>query len=465
MKFDLGIIGGGAAAFAAAIKAEDFGVKTVMVNGGTIGGTCVNVGCVPSKRLLTMGGHYYYPLQEGHPGIICDRIGLDYPTVIDTKNLLIRGLRKKKYADVVKSLKHLDYVEGHATFESKHTIGVDGRSITARKFVIATGSSPRPPQVAGAGEIDYLTNVEALDLRNPPESIIIVGGRALGLEFSQIFRHFGSKVTVVQRSDRIVPEEEPEISVALRKCLEAEGIVINTGVSLLAFKEKNGKKEVHVKTGRSEKVLRADEILMATGRRPNTDGLNLDTAGVKTAEDGAVLVNREMRTTASHVWAAGDVKGEPMLETAAAKEGAIAAENALSQVRRKMDYSAVPRAIFTSPQVATVGLTEREVLERGLQCNCRTLKMENIPKALITGQTRGLIKMVIDNRTRRILGVHILSDMAADMIHEGVLAVKNKLTIEDLVDTVHVFPTMSEAVKLTAQSFTKDVSSLSCCIE
>lgn len=464
-SYDFAIIGGGAAAFAAAIKAEDFGARTVMVNGGTIGGTCVNVGCVPSKRLLTMGDHYYYPSQNEYPGIRYGKIGLEYSSVIDSKNLLIRGLRRKKYANVLKSLKQLDYLEGPASFESKHRISVNGKSITARKFVIATGSSPKPLRVPGADELDYLTNVEALDLKDPPKSIIIIGGRALGLEFSQIFRHVGSKVTVLQRSNRILPEEEPEISYALRKYLQEEGVVIHTGVTLRAFKRKAGKKEVHAKIGGSTRILSADEVLMATGRRPNTEGLNLGRVGVRTAEDGRVIVNREMRTTALHIWAAGDVKGEPMLETVAAKEGAIAAENALSGAARKMDYSAVPRAVFTSPQVATVGLTEREVLERGYQCNCRTIEMKDVPKALITGQTRGLIKMVIDNRTHRILGVHILSDLAADMIHEGVLAVKHKLAIADIIDTVHVFPTMSEALKLAAQSFTKDVTSLSCCIE
>ncbi len=465
MDYDLAVVGGGAAAFAAAIKADGLRANTVMVNGGTIGGTCVNVGCVPSKRMLTMGDHYFYPRQNGFPGIRYGRIGLSYPTVIDAKNTLVRGLRKRKYADVVRSLKNVNYTEGAAEFVSKNKLKVNGKIITARKFVIGTGSSAMAPQVPGVEDIDYLTNVEALDKKNIPESIIVVGGRALGLEFAQTFSHFGSKVIVLQRSDRIIPEEEPEISKSLREYLENEGITIHTGVSLRAFKKRNGRKEVHAKIGNATRVLRADEVLMATGRRPNTDGLNLQAVRVKTGGDGAILVNREMRTSAAHIWAAGDVKGEPMLETVAAKEGSIAAENALTNTKKTIDYPSVPRAVFTSPQVATVGLTEREVTERGFECNCRTIWMENVPKALIIGQTRGLVKMVIDNKTHRILGVHILSDLAADMIHEGALAVKHKLTIEDIIDTVHVFPTMSEATKLVAQSFTKDVTNLSCCIE
>lgn len=465
MQYDLAVIGAGAAAFAAAIKADDLGAKTIMVNGGTIGGTCVNVGCVPSKRMLTMGDHYFYPTLDGFPGLKYGRIGLEYSQVVDAKNVLVRGLRKKKYADVVRSLEHVDYVEGRARFESKYKLRVNGKAVNAKKFIIGTGSSPNPVRVPGVDDIDYLTNVEALDQKNVPESVVVIGGRALGLEFSQIFSHFGSKVTVLQRSDRIIPEEEPEISEGLREHLEEEGITIHTEVSLRAFKRRNGRKEVHAKIGNGTRVLKADEILMATGRRPNTDGLNLQAVKVKTRDDGAIVVNREMRTSAPHIWAAGDVKGDPMLETVAAKEGSIAAENALTRARRTIDYLSVPRAVFTSPQVATVGLTEREVTGRGFECNCRTIRMKDVPKALITGQTRGLIKMVIDNKTHRILGVHILSDLAADMIHEGALAVKHKLTIENIIDTVHVFPTMSEAVKLVAQSFTKNITRLSCCVE
>jgi len=182
-------------------------------------------------------------------------------------------------------------------------------------------------------------------------------------------------------------------------------------------------------------------------------------------KDGAVKVNLEMRTTAPHVWAAGDVIGEPMLETIAAKEGATAAENALLGTHRKIDFLPVPRAIFTSPQVASVGLTEKQAHEEGYECTCRTIPMSKVPKAIVIRDTRGLVKMVADASTGRILGVHILADNAADIIHEAVLAVKHKLTIDDIIDTVHVFPTMTEAIKLAAISFRKDIDQLSCCAE
>ncbi|MGQ9468372.1 MAG: FAD-dependent oxidoreductase [Nitrososphaerales archaeon] len=214
-----------------------------------------------------------------------------------------------------------------------------------------------------------------------------------------------------------------------------------------------------------EREFEADQLLMATGRKANTKDLALENAGVKVREDGAIIVNEEMQATAPHIWAAGDVIGEPMLETAAAKEGSIAAENALTNSHRKVDFLSIPRAIFTSPQVATVGLTDRKANERGYRCACNTIPMSEVPKAHIIKDTRGLIKMVIDADSKRVLGVHILASNAADIIMEGVYAVKYKLTIDDIIDTVHIFPTLAESIKLVATSFKKDIRKLSCCVE
>ncbi len=338
-------------------------------------------------------------------------------------------------------------------------------NLDGKKFIVATGSSTRIPQIEGIDKVNYLTNVEALSLRDKPDSMVIIGGRALGLEFAQMYAHMGTQVTLLQRSEQIIPEEEPAISDALRFYLEEEGITIKTEAHVKRVFEKNGEKTVVATCNGKEIVTTGDELLMATGREPNTKDLGLAAAGVRLREDGAVKVNREMHTTAPKVWAAGDVIGEPMLETIAAKEGATAAENALLGTHKKVDFLPVPRAIFTSPQVATVGLTEKKTIESGYECSCRTVEMSKVPKATVIRETRGLIKMVADAQTGRILGVHILGDNAADIIHEGVLAVKYKLTVDDIIDTVHVFPTLAESIKLVAVSFRKDLDSLSCCSE
>src|SRR5713226_3400878 len=463
--FDLVILGSGSAAFAAALRAADHGAKTAMIERGVLGGTCVNVGCVPSKNLLRAGELRYYDSHREFPGISPGKTTLEFNTIIEQKNQIVRGLRKEKYSDVLRSLPSTKLFRGNAKFVSRTRVKVDGINVDGKKFVVATGSSPRIPSIPGIERVDYLTNVEALSLKNKPASMVVLGGRALGLEFAQMYSHMGTKVTVLQRSDRIIPEEEPEVSQALHQYLGEEGVEIKTGVEVKRVFQTKGEKVIVATAKGREFEARGDELLLATGRDPNTTRLGLETVPVELRKDGAVKVNREMHTTAPHVWAAGDVIGGPMLETIAAKEGATAAENAVSGTHRKIDFLPVPRAIFTSPQVASVGLTEKQAHEQGYECACRTVEMSKVPKAIVIRDTRGLVKMVVDASNGRILGVHMLAENAADIIHEAVLAVKYKLTIDDIIDTVHVFPTMTEAIKLAATSFRKDIDELSCCSE
>ncbi len=242
--FDLVIIGSGSAAFGAALRAAEHSARVAMVEKGTIGGTCVNVGCVPSKNLLRAGELRYYDSNRDFPGIRPGRTSLDFRRVMEQKDQLVRGLRKEKYSDVLKSLPSAKLFRGKAKFVSKTRVKVDGVNVDGRKFVVATGSSPRIPPIPGIDKVDYLTNVEALSLRDRPDSMVIMGGRAMGLEFAQMYSHVGTKVTVLQRSERIIPEEEPEISDALRQYLEEEGIKIKTGVQVKRVNEKNGEKVV-----------------------------------------------------------------------------------------------------------------------------------------------------------------------------------------------------------------------------
>lgn len=464
-KYDLIILGGGAAAFSAAIRADRNGAKALMIDGGTLGGTCVNVGCVPSKRLLAVGDQFFRVANHPFPGLrLEDGWSADFRAVVRSKDRLVAGLRKAKYADVLATLKDVEYVRSHAAFVSPHGVKVGKERYEGGKFVIGTGSSPTIPPVPGIDKVDYLTNVEALSLKDRPDSMIVLGGRALGLEFAQMFQHLGTQVTVLQRSPRIVPEEEPEISQYLEHYLKEDGIEIHTGAEVLSAGQKNGQKIVIARRGDRRRTFEADELLLATGRTPNTSGLNLSVAGVSLKEDQGVKVDPEMRSTVPHIFAAGDVIGKPMLETAAAKEGYIAAENALASRGLKMDYRTVPHAVFTNPAIASVGPTDAEANRGGrIRCACNTVLLKQVPKAVIVEDTRGLVKIVAEAESHKILGVHILASLAPEMIHEGVLAVKHGLTLEDIIDTVHVFPTYSEAIKLAALSFFEDVDKLSCC--
>jgi mercuric reductase len=465
-KYDLIIIGGGAAAFSAAIKANGHGIKTAMIERAALGGTCVNVGCIPSKNLLGAGEILHSAKNPPYPSVLpCDS-DFDFVKTIESKNALVKGLREQKYYDVLQSLEHVNLLEASASFVSPNIVKVNDKFFKADKFIIATGSSPSIPRFKGIENVQYLTNNEALALKEKPSSMIVVGGRALGLEFAQMYTRFGTQVTVLQRSDRIIPDHEPEISQGLHHYLTEEGIDIVTGVNVQEVWQKNGSKFVKASINGKERVFEAEQLLMATGRRPNTADLHLENAGVKVRDDAAIVVNSKMRTSAPHIWAGGDVVGEPMLETMAAKAGATAAENALTGSHKKIDLLSVPSAIFTSPQVASVGMTEEQMMNKYGYCSCRTLLMKDVPKALTVNNTKGLIKMAVDpKKNNRIVGVHILASIAADMIHEAVMAVKYRLTVDDIIDTVHVFPTMSEAIKLVATSFKQDISKLSCCAE
>lgn len=477
--YKLIIIGGGAAAFSAAIKAELEGVKTAMIERGTLGGTCVNVGCVPSKNLLGVGEQIISAQKPIYASITACNSSFDFTKAILDKDNLVKGLRQKKYYDVLSSFSNVEFIEGEASFISNRKIRInrdkhyDIKNPTERiflesdKFIIATGSSPHIPLFRGIEKIDYLTNVEALSIKEKPSSMIIIGGRALGLEFAQMFSRFGIKVTLLQRSERIIPEHEPEISTTLQNYLIAEGIDIFTNVEIIELHQTNITKSVSIKYREEIKNLEADSILIATGRNPNTKNLSLENAGVSLRKkDNAILVDLEMHTSSPNIWACGDVVGEPMLETLAAREGVIAAENAINDTHKKIDFNSIPSAIFTSPQVASVGLTEKQMIQKYGFCSCKILEMSQVPKALIVNQTKGLIKMVVNPReNNRIFGVHILSKMAADIIHEAVFAIKYNLTVDDIIDTVHVFPTLTESIKLVATSFKQNVEKLTCCAQ
>ena len=470
-KYDLVIVGGGAAAFAAATKANDLGKTVVMINYGLpIGGTCVNVGCMPTKTLLTVGDELYYSqhprfraLQNGH------KPAFDLATAIQEKDEIVAKARQSNYMNVVDNMVGVTYLEGRARFISPNQVEVEGKEIDGDKFIIATGSSTKWLPVPGMEESDCLNNVTALQQDKPPDSMIVIGGGPLGLEFAQMFAHFGTTVTVLEAMDRILPRHEPEIAAELQKALEEEGIRFRIGVTVEGMRQEAGQKVATIRGGQGvteTEELGAQELcLLAAGIQANTDALGLDKAGVAVGPNGFVQVNQDYQTDNPNIFAAGDCVGKMALETVAAREGSLAAENALTGSHESINYNHVPNAVFTNPQVASVGLTEEEEMRQFKASSSRTIYMDRVPKADVTKETRGVFKMVIDPETSQILGVHIVSPYAADLIHEATLAVKFGLTVDDIIDTLHVFPTLSEGIKRVAQAFTRDVSIMACCVE
>ncbi len=465
-RYDFVILGGGAAGFAAATVADELGAQTAMVNTGLpLGGTCVNVGCVPTKHLLAVAESLDATRRPRFEAIAAFSPSFDFSRAIAEKDGLIDRMRETNYRTVLAGMLNVDFFPGEGRFVSPHEIEVDRKRIEGERFLIATGASPLIPPFPGLDDVGYLTNREALALERLPESLIVIGAGPLGLEFSQMFARFGSKVTVLTHGERILSREEPEIATALANYLTEEGITIHTRVEVRSLRKDGEMKTMEAVIDGEETTLTAAEILIGVGVRANTGSLDLVRAGVEIKGNGDVAVDDHLQTSTAHVFAAGDATGPPHLETVAAKEGHIAALNALTDANEAIDHSAIPHAVFTSPQVASVGMTEEAYAREHQLCSCRTVEMRYVPKARAINDTRGLIKITIDPKTLAIIGVHILAPLAAEMIHEAVLAVKNKMTIDELIDTVHVFPTLSEGIKLAAQSFRRDITAMSCCVE
>ena len=337
--------------------------------------------------------------------------------------------------------------------------------MTAEKFILATGSTASVPPIQGLKEAGYLTHISALRLKRLPQELAIIGAGPVGLEFSQMFARFGSKVFLFEVAPKILPKAEPELTELLTKILTKEGIEIYTNTKVLKVETSRGKKIITYQQGRKLRRVKVEEILLAAGKTPNTKDLNLDLVGVKVNKKGAIIVNSSFQTSNPDIFAVGDVVDLPLrLETTAGREGTLAAENALLGKRLSIDYLSVPYTIFTDPELASVGLTEKEQMEKMGVCACRTVDFSKIPKALITKISEGVIKMAIDPKTKRIQGVHILSFKASEIINQAALLIKNKNTIDDLINSLPVFPTFSESLKITALSFYKDISKLSCCI-
>jgi len=450
MKYDLIIIGAGSGGFASAIQANELGLKTLMINSGLpIGGTCVNVGCVPSKALI----HY------------AKNKNLDFFHAIEKELALVAELRKEKYEDVLKSLKNVEFIEGKTKFVGENEVEVLDRRFQAEKFIIANGSTANVPNIEGIKEVGYLTHVTALSNKNLPQIIAIIGAGPLGLEFSQIYSRFGSKVIILEKGSSIFPPGEKELVQRLKEILEKEGIEIKLNVEVKEVRRENNKKMVRFLIGGRQEEILVDEILLAAGKTPNTDDLDLEKAKVKVNERKAVITNEFLQTTNPNIYAVGDVNDKPLrLETTAAKEGTIAVLNAFKNANLKIDYNLVPYTIFTDPELASIGFTEERQIKELKVCACRVLELKFVPKARIMERPEGLVKMLINPQTKEITGVHILAPFASEIINQAIWLIKNKNTIDDLINSTPVFPTISEALKICALSFYKDVSKISCCI-
>jgi len=465
-KYDLVIIGGGAGAFAAAIGANDLKKKTVVINAGLpLGGTCVNVGCLPSKILLHAGEVLYMTKNHKINGIELELKNFDFKKVVEDEIQMVKDSRDDKYTKVLDSLEHVSLIEGMAKFVSKNEVEVNKKTIQGDKFIIATGSKANVPDIKNIEEVGYLTHIEALELKKQPKEMAIVGSGPVGLEFAQMYSRFGTKITILQRGDNVFSSGEEELINKLVEILKSEGIDIKTGVSVKSARKEGDKKILSYEVDGKEEEISVDQILLASGKTANTKNLGLDLVGVETVKNHSIKVDENFKTSNENIFAIGDAAYLPVrLETTAGHEGTLVAKNALDGKKESINYNEVPSVIFTDPQYASVGQTEEMQFKETGTCACRTVSFDKIPKAQIIRREEGMIKMGIDPKTKVIVGVHILAPNAGDLISQAMVLIKNKNTIDDVLNMTPVFPTLAESIKYVSLSFTKDLSKLSCCI-
>ncbi|MDE2166316.1 MAG: mercury(II) reductase [Alphaproteobacteria bacterium] len=460
--YDLAVIGAGSAGFSAAIAAAEQGAHVALIGHGTLGGTCVNIGCVPSKTLIRAAETLHQAgAARRFAGISAKAHADDWRATVRQKDDLVAGLRQSKYADLLPTYNNITYIEGQARL-ADDGVTVDGKLIATSRIVIATGARPAVPAISGIDDIDYLTSTTALSLEALPKSLLVIGGGYIGVELAQMFSRMGVAVTIVCRS-RILPTSEPEIAEALSGYLRNEGITLKCGLAYRRIEKTDlGVSLVVTREGRNE-TLAAERLLLATGRAPNVEDLGLEAAGVFQEPNGAIKVDDRMRTTRPSIYAAGDVTGRDQFVYMAAYGAKLAARNALNGDSLHYDHTAMPAVVFTDPQVASVGLTEAAARAAGYETRVSVLPLTAVPRALAARDTRGLIKLVAEAKGGKLLGAHILAPEGADSIQTAALAIKHGMTVQELGATIFPYLTTVEGLKLAAQTFERDVAKLSCC--
>jgi mercuric reductase len=461
--FDLAVIGAGSAGFPAAITAAEGGRRVALIGHGTIGGTCVNVGCVPSKTMIRAAEALHAARAASRfPGLHGEAHVVDWMALIAAKNDLVATLRQKKYADLLTGYDAVTYIDEGPARVVPGGVEVGGRRITAPRVIVATGGRPAVPDIPGVQDAPTLDSTSLLELDRLPESLIFLGGGYIGVELAQMMARMGTRITIVCRS-RLLPRSEPEVSEALTEVLRAEGVTVLDGATYHAARRDGDRAVLTVTVDGARRDLMADRLVLATGRAPNTEGLGLAEMGVETDARGAIRVGCDMQTTRPGIFAAGDVTDRDRFVYMAAYGAKLAARNAVLGGAERYDNSAMPWVVFTDPQVAGVGLTERQARAAGHDVRTSVLTLDNLPRALAARDTRGLIKLVADRATDRLLGGVVMAPEGADSVQTLVLALKFGMTTKALAETIFPYLTTVEGVRLAAQTFDKDVAKLSCC--
>lgn len=445
------VIGGGPGGYVAAIRAAQLGAKVTLVEKEKVGGTCLNVGCIPTKVLLHTAEMYSEIKEAKKIGLNVSGVEVDWDALQKRKNYVVRRL-----VSGVKTLlasNNVELIEGEASIENRKSVLVtkaDGTTlkVEADDIIIATGSYPFMPPFEGVGLPGVMDSTGALSLEEIPKSMVIIGGGVIGIEFASLFRSFGCQVTIVEMLPYILPPIDGELRDILKNLLVKSGVKIYTSAKVTSIKQGGEGLQVSVSLNDEEMVLSSEKVLVAVGRRPSIGGLNLEQAGVQT-ERGSVVVNDKMETNVEGIYAIGDCTGKIMLAHVASDQGVVAAENIMGH-DSKMDYKTVPSCVYTKPELASVGMTEEQAKEKGIDYKVGKFPLIANGKSLIMNETDGMIKIIADSKYGEVLGVHMLGPRATDLITEAALALKLEATVQEIITTVHAHPTVGEAVREAA---------------
>ncbi|MBP2634621.1 MAG: lpd [Firmicutes bacterium] len=457
MDFDVAVIGGGPGGYVAAIRAAQLGGKVVLVEKENLGGVCLNRGCIPTKTLLRSAEKWEELSRCAEFGLKADNIGFDYAVIFERKTNIVAGLRSG-IEQLVKS-NDITVMNGTAVLTGSRQLEVSTAAeqvtISASGIIIATGSVPSTIPVAGHDLSEVITSDQLLELTEVPKRLVVIGAGVVGIEFSAIMRAFGCEVTVVEMLPTILPMLDSELVKRMGLLLRKQGIKMLTGAKVTDIEAAADGVMVKVDTGKDVQDIPADKVLIATGRRPVTEGLGLGTAGV-IFDNSGIQVNTRMETNIAGIYAIGDVTGQSMLAHTASTAGMVAAENVMG-LHAEMDYSAIPSCIFTHPEIASVGLTEEQAKAQNIDYKSSKFNFAANGKAVTMGETDGLVKIIAEVASGKVLGMHILGPHASDLVMEGALAIRNGLTARDIAHTVHPHPTLSETVMESAHGIYGDI--------
>ena len=444
-EYDVIVIGGGDVGLAVAFNAVSSGLRVALIEKGRLGGTCVNFGCVPSKILIYPATFAVQINEAKKFGISAKLSGIDFRSIMNRMRRVVKSGRSS-IEEAVKDSRNLDFYHEEFRFSGRYTLRSGDTQIKGRKIFIATGSRPSVPLLDGLRDIDYLTNENLLDLKRKPKDIIIIGGGYVGCEYAHFFSGMGTKVTVLERGDRLIPQSEPEISELLAKRL-GQRMKIHTGAEALSVRKTSNGCALTFRDGSKgqKRQVTAEKLLVAVGRRSNADILSVGDGGIKVNRHGYIMVNDFLETNLKNVWALGDAIGRQMFTHAGDKEAQIAWHNATSRKKMKMDFDAVPGVVFTYPEVASVGLTEEEAGKR-FRILVGRAGYSDIVQGDAMMEKEGFAKAIVEKNSKRILGFHIIGPYASHIIQEVVNVVANRSTVEYITGSMHTFPTLSDLI-------------------